>query len=225
MESYDRGMRGYDDPCGIARALGVVGERWALLVVRELLFGPKRFTDLRRGLTGISENVLSQRLRELEAVEIVRRRRFAPSSTSAYELTERGRELEPVLTAIRHWGAELPVDEANPDLGVDALVFALKSTFDAELADGLEAVVQLDVGHDRFRVEVGQGRLGIARGEVANPDAVIAADAPALQSLAFTDRRLPDAEQAGEIALSGSREAAERLLKCFPELKWDGFLH
>jgi DNA-binding HxlR family transcriptional regulator len=209
-------MRGYDDPCGIARALGVVGEKWALLVVRELLFGPKRFTDLRRGLTGISENVLSQRLRELEGAEIVRRRRFAPSSTSAYELTERGRALEPVLTAIRHWGAELPVDGTDPDLGVDALVFALKSTFDTELADGLEAVVQLDVGHDRFRVEVSQGRLGIARGEVADPDAVIIADAPTLQSLAFADRRLPEAEQAGEVALSGDREAAERLLNCFP---------
>lgn len=146
----------------------------------------------------------------------MRRRRFAPSSTSAYELTERGRALEPVLAAIRQWGAELPVDEANPDLGADALFFALKSTFDAELADGLDAVVQLDVGHDRFRVEVGQGRLGIARGEVADPDAVITVDAPALQSLAFTDRRLLDAEQAGEVTLSGNREAAERFLNCFP---------
>lgn len=86
----------------------------------------------------------------------------------------------------------------------------------AEVADGLEAVIQLDVGHDRFRVEVGQGRLGIARGEVADPDAVIPTNAPTLQSLTFTDRRFPDAEQAGEVAVSGSREAAERLLKCFP---------
>ncbi|GAA1037885.1 hypothetical protein GCM10009557_52510 [Virgisporangium ochraceum] len=84
-------MRSYDDPCGIARALNAVGERWALLVVRELAFGPKRFTDLRAGLPGVSDNVLSQRLRELEAVDVVRRHRLGPPSRAhVYELTPHG---------------------------------------------------------------------------------------------------------------------------------------
>src|ERR1700737_4169741 len=102
--------RTYDDPCGVARALDRVGERWALLVVRELLFGPKRFTDLSQGLPGMSQNVLSQRLRELEDAAVVRRRRLGPpSSARVYELTQRGAELEPVLQALARWGSRNPL--------------------------------------------------------------------------------------------------------------------
>src|SRR5436305_12956883 len=94
------GARHYDDPCGVARALDVVGERWALLVVRELLFGPKRFTDLRAGLPGLSADVLAQRLRDLEAAGVVRRDTLPPPAASrVYELTPRGAELEPVVLA------------------------------------------------------------------------------------------------------------------------------
>src|SRR6185436_13978351 len=96
------GLRRYGDPCGIARALDIVGERWALLIVRELLFGPKRFTDLRAGLAGASPNVLSQRLRELEARGVVRRHTTGGAS---YELTDWGRELHPILLQLGRWGA------------------------------------------------------------------------------------------------------------------------
>jgi DNA-binding HxlR family transcriptional regulator len=210
-------MRGYDDPSAVARTLGLVGERWALLVVRELLFGPKRFSDLRRGLAGISENVLSQRLRELERAELVRRRRFAPSSTSAYELTERGRGLEPVLVAMSRWGAGLPLPEGtDPALGVDALVFTLRATFDAGLADGLDVVAHLRLDDDHFRVEVRDGRFRARRTEPDDADVTITTTAPALQSLVVADRTLAQAERAGEIAITGERAAAEHLLRCFP---------
>src|ERR1700733_9314856 len=97
--------RSYGDACGIARALDVVGERWALLVVRELLFGPQRFSDLRRGLPGASSNMLTDRLRELEAHGVVRRRTLPPpAACSVYELTARGRDLEPTLDALGAWG-------------------------------------------------------------------------------------------------------------------------
>jgi DNA-binding HxlR family transcriptional regulator len=210
-------MRGYDDPCAIARTLGLVGERWALLVVRELVFGPKRFSDLRRGLAGISENVLSQRLRELERAELVRRRRFAPSSTSAYELTERGRGLEPVLLAMSRWGADLPLPEGtDPALGVDALVFTLRATFDAGLADGLDVVAHLRLGDNHFRVEVRNGRFHARRTEPDDADVTITTTAPTLQSLVSADRTLAKAERAGEITITGERAAAEHLLHCFP---------
>ena len=102
----------FDDPCGIARALNAVGERWALLVVRELVFGPKRYSDLHRGLPQMSQNVLAQRLRELEADGLVRRRRLGPPAPAAvYELTERGQELEPVLRALAQWGSRAPLPE------------------------------------------------------------------------------------------------------------------
>src|SRR5215208_936562 len=101
--------RTYGDPCGIARALDVVGERWALLVVRELLLGPKRFTDLRAGLAHVGPDMLSQRLRELEQAGVVRRRTLAPPAGSrVYELTERGLELEPVVLALGRWGSRAP---------------------------------------------------------------------------------------------------------------------
>ena len=98
--------RTYGDACGIPRALDRVGERWALMVIRELVLGPKRFTDLRTGLPGASPNVLAQRLRELEHAGVVRRRRLPPPAASqVYELTDWGRELEPVLLALGRWGA------------------------------------------------------------------------------------------------------------------------
>ena len=137
------GKRSYDDPCGVARALDLVGERWALLVVRELLFGPKRFADLSRGLPGMSQNVLSQRLSELEQAGIARRRRLGPpASTRVYELTERGAELEPILDALARWGSRVPL-AATTELSVDAFILALKTTFDPVAAAGLHARYEL----------------------------------------------------------------------------------
>src|SRR5882724_9674006 len=100
------GKRSYGDPCGIARALDLVGERWALLVVRELVLGPKRFTDLRAGLPNLSPDVLAQRLRELERAGVALRRKLPPPAGSwVYELTDWGRELEPVVLALGRWGS------------------------------------------------------------------------------------------------------------------------
>src|SRR4051812_17149801 len=135
--------RTYGDPCGVARALDAVGERWALLVVRELLLGPKRFTDLHRGLGAVSQNVLSQRLRELESAGVVRRRRLGPPAGSwVYELTEQGAALEPILVALGRWGRSRPM-AAGGELSVDALALALKTTFDPAAAGDLEVSVHL----------------------------------------------------------------------------------
>src|SRR5215204_416318 len=118
------GLRSYGDPCGIARALDVIGERWALLIVRELLFGPKRFTDLRASL-GASPNVMTQRLGELEAGGLVQRR---TTGGGLYELTDWGRELHPVLVQLGRWGARSP-HRPTGELTVDALMLALEATF------------------------------------------------------------------------------------------------
>src|ERR671936_1640743 len=123
--------RTYGDRCGVARALDLVGERWALLVVRELLLGPKRFTDLRSGLPHVSPDVLSQRLRELEDSGIVRRGKLPPpAGARIYELTDRGRQLEPAILALGRFGSVAPFPRGDAQLGVDALVVALKSLFD-----------------------------------------------------------------------------------------------
>src|ERR671915_410189 len=113
-------MRTYDDGCAAAHALDLIGERWALLVVRELLLGPKRFTDLRAGLPKVSPDVLAQRLRELEAAGVLLRRRLEPPAASqVYQLTEWGRGLEPVVLGLGRWGSRSPFPGAGAELGPD----------------------------------------------------------------------------------------------------------
>ncbi len=211
------GRRTYADPCGVARALGVVGERWALLVVRELLFGPKRFSDLSRGLPGMSQNVLSQRLRELEEAGVVQRGRLGPpASIQVYELTERGQRLEPVLLALSTWGSRLPLSSGG-ELSVDALMLALRSTFDPAVAGDLAARVELRLGDDRFRVEVAGGGLRLARGGYPEPpDAVLTTGPATLRELVFAGRKAADALRRGDLHIDGDRKMAERLLRCFP---------
>ncbi|GGT03829.1 winged helix-turn-helix transcriptional regulator [Nonomuraea spiralis] len=205
-------MRTYDDPCGIARALDHVGERWALLIVRELLLGPKRFTDLRAGLPSASPNVLSQRLRELEESGVLRRHRLPPPYASqVYELTERGLELEPAVLALARWGSRMPMPSTG-SLSVDALVVALRTTFDAEAARGFEARVELRVGLDRFLAEVAAGGLTLVRGVAGRVDAVLEADADRLRGLAFMGAAL-DGEG---VRVEGDREAVRRFLTLFP---------
>jgi DNA-binding HxlR family transcriptional regulator len=208
-------QRSYGDPCGVARALDAVGERWALLVVRELLLGPKRFTDLLRGLGGASQNVLSQRLRELEAAGIVRRRRLGPPAGAwAYELTEEGSALEPVLVALGRWGRSRPMT-ADAELSVDALVLALQTTFDPAAAGDLEATLDLHVADDQLQVTMAGGRLSVTRASAKDPDATLRTDVPTLRELAFRKRRLDDAAAAGAVEVVGDRAAVQRLLDAF----------
>jgi DNA-binding HxlR family transcriptional regulator len=118
-----------------------VGERWALLVVRELLLGPKRFTDLRSGLPHVSPNVLAQRLRELERAGVVRRRKPPPPAASmVYELTEWGTDLEGVIISLGRWGVRSPLRPREAgQLGVDSLILSFRTMFDGRAAEGLEA--------------------------------------------------------------------------------------
>jgi DNA-binding HxlR family transcriptional regulator len=209
--------RTYGDRCGVARALDVVGERWALLVVRELLLGPKRFTDLRAGLPHVSPDVLAQRLRELEESAIVRRGKLPPPAGSRiYELTERGRELEPVVLELGRFGSVAPFPPGEAQIGVDALAIALKSLFAPEAAGDLDATYELRLGEDRFRVRVAHGRLDLARGSAQDPDATIEADPGALATVLWHGRKLAEARRSGGVAASGDAQAVRRFLSLFP---------
>jgi alkyl sulfatase BDS1-like metallo-beta-lactamase superfamily hydrolase len=134
----------------------------------------------------------------LEQANLVRRRRFAPSSTSAYELTDRGRELEPVLTALRRWGEQAPLsDTTSPDLGVDALILALTGRFTVDDATPHDAVVQLRLDDDHFRLTIRNGRLLARRAEVDDAGTTITTTTTTLQSLVFAERTVADAERSG----------------------------
>jgi DNA-binding HxlR family transcriptional regulator len=164
--------RTYGQYCGIARALDLVGERWALLVIRELVLGPKRFTDLRAGLPGVATNVLTDRLKQLERDGVVQRRVLPPPAASTvYELTDYGRELEPTLLALGRWGAKR-LGTRDPDRHVQPEWFcvALKAFFQPEAARTLRATIDLGLGHERYAVRIDRGSLTISTGAPASAD-------------------------------------------------------
>jgi len=209
--------RTYGDRCGVARALDVVGERWALLVVRELLLGPKRFTDLRAGLPSLSPDVLSQRLRELEQAALLRRRKLAPPAASwVYELTERGLALEPVVLELGRWGSQTPLPGGQAVFGTDSFVLALKSRFDPVAAGGLDVSVALRLGEDSFRSRVADGRFEVARGDPEPSDAVVASEPATLATVLWHDRPLAEALRTGDVEIDGSTPAAKRFFGAFP---------
>jgi DNA-binding HxlR family transcriptional regulator len=211
------GKRSYGDPCGIARGLDVVGERWALLVVRELVLGPKRFTDLRTHLPGIATDVLSQRLRQLEAAGVLRSTTLrSPASGRAYELTERGRDLEPVLHALGRWGSREGFEAARHEMTVDAFAVALATVFDPRAADDLEATVVLDLDGDRVVAHVHDQELDVFRGETEQPDVRIETSIAAFREVLWRGRTLAAAEADGSVRVHGLRTVVRRFLKLFP---------
>jgi DNA-binding HxlR family transcriptional regulator/putative sterol carrier protein len=208
--------RSHDDGCGIAHASDLLGQRWAMLVVRELLLGPKRFTDLRTGIPDVSPNVLGQRLKELEASGIVRRRKLAPpAAVQVYELTEWGRELEPAVLALGRWASGSPSFPRDAEMGPDSLVLALKSTFDPAKADGLDATYELRLGEVPFKIAVKEGKFEAARLEPEGPDATIRSDPNTIASVVFGGNRLGKAVDTGKVKIDGSRQAVNRLFRSF----------
>ena len=209
-------IRNYGDGCAAAHGFALIGERWTLLVVRELLLGPKRFTDLRAGLQGISPNVLTQRLEELEQAAIVRRRKMAPPAAArVYELTEWGMQLEPVVIALGRWAARSPFLPEGP-LGVDSLILSFRTMFDPKSAEGFNATVELRMGEERFHANVNRGRMELIRGGAEHPDAILEGESDTLASIVYGGRKLADALRSGDLRIEGHKAVARRFLKLFP---------
>ena len=195
-------MRTYGDRCGVARALDVIGERWALLVVRELVLGPKRFSDLRAGLPRVAPDVLSQRLRELERAGVLRRATLPPPSRArVYELTEWGQELEPLVVGLGRWGSRAPFPGGDADLGTDAFVIALKTLFDPAAAGGLDATFALRLGDERFRLTVRDRAFSAVRGDAPDADVTIEAEPDGLAAVLWHDAAPEDVAIRGDAAL------------------------
>jgi DNA-binding HxlR family transcriptional regulator len=204
--------RDYFDGCGAAHALDLVGERWALLVVRELVLGPKRFTDLRTGLPHASPNVLSQRLRELEDAGVLRRRRLPPPAASAvYELTEWGQELEPVLQALGRWAARsLPESDG---IKVDSFILSLRTMFAPGRADDTVVTLQLVLDDQPFRVHLSRSGLEIERGELPGADATVRCSPTLLAGIVYQGVSVADAQADGSLVLTGDPAALDALVE------------
>jgi DNA-binding HxlR family transcriptional regulator len=204
------------DGCGIAHASELLGQRWALLVIRELLLGPKRFTDLRAGIPDVSPNVLSERLRELEQSGIVRRRKLPPPAAArVYELTHWGAHLEPAVLALGRWASGSPSFPRDAKMGPDSVVLALKSTFDPTAAEGFDATYELVLDDLPFRIAVTDGRFEAQRGEADRPDATIRTDPDTMTALVFRGRSITDGLRERDIQIEGSKQAVTRLIRLF----------
>lgn len=209
--------RSYEDGCAAAHALDLVGERWALLIVRELVFGAKRFTDLRAGLPGISPNVLTLRLEELEQASVLRRRRLLPpAATSVYELTDWGRELAPILLALGRWGARSPLLAQGLPVSTSALMQSLQAMFSAERAGELAGTIGFQLGEERFHATLSQRSLVVVRGEAAAPEAIVSGSTAVLASVIYGERKLTDAVKAGELVVEGDKALVRRFVTLFP---------
>jgi DNA-binding HxlR family transcriptional regulator len=203
--------RTYGDPCAAARALDLIGERWALMIVRELLYGAKRYSDLQSGLPHASPTVLSQRLRDLEEGGVIQRRKLgAPARVWVYELTEWGRQLQPMLVFLGRWGRRSPVRDTTISLGVDSVMLALQSHLDPAQLDGLDTTVAVQLGEDLFTLHVGGGELVIQRGEPAQWDVAVRTDTATFKAMVISKRTI---DELGErVEVTGDLVAFQRLL-------------
>jgi len=209
--------RSYEDGCAASHGLDLVGERWALLVARELMLGPKRFTDLRAGLPGISPNVLTERLEELERVSILQRRKLPPpAATWVYELTEWGHELEPVLMALGRWAARSPVLPMTNPINADALILSLRTMFDAGRAQGFDAELELRLGEATYSAKFFEGEAQIDTGAALAPDVVVESDPNTLAGVVYGGMKIPDAIRTGNFHVEGNRNVLKRFATLFP---------
>jgi len=208
--------RSYGQFCGLARALELVGERWSLLVIRDLILGPKRFTDLRRGLPKIPTNILATRLKELEEGGIVHRRILPrPATAVVYELTPYGQELKQILLALGVWGAR-SLGKAQPDdaLTADTLMLGLQATFQPEAARGLTTSYELRAGSVVVHARVTDGALDVGHGPLAEADLVIETG-PALKALISGEVSPDEALENGSICITGDRTLLTRFVEVF----------
>jgi len=202
--------RNYGQGCGTAHALDLIGDRWALLVVRELVFGPKRFVDLREGLPGIGPNVLSQRLKELADAEVIRRRVLPPpAGSTVYELTEWGRELEDVIVRLGRWGARSPSMPRDVETQPEWLVLGMRAIYDPQ-EDPVPTLYELRFGDEVFWVRADDGSLSVGRGAASEPDAVLTADVETVAKLMRGELKPAAALRSGAVKLDGERAAFDR---------------
>ncbi|HEX3862829.1 MAG TPA: winged helix-turn-helix transcriptional regulator [Stellaceae bacterium] len=209
--------RWYDDACGTALALELVGERWSLLIVRELMFGGRRFSELRSGLPGISANILTQRLEGLERVGIVQRRKLPPpASIQIYELTPWGYEAEIILQELGRWATRSPLHDPTLPLSAASVMMSFRTMYSAARAGGEAATIGFRFGDDVFVVDFGPDGIHTRRAEPEKCRLVVSANPMSLASVVYGGRPVLDAEASGELTLAGDSALFDRFVGWFP---------
>jgi DNA-binding HxlR family transcriptional regulator len=202
--------RGYDDACGTAHALELIGERWALLVLRELMLGSRRFSELKADLPGISANVLTQRLTDLEARGLVVKKRLPPpASVQVYEATPWGLEAEPIVQALGRWAARSPRHDATLPISGVSILLSFRTMFDPARARDMAATIAFRFGEDRYFVTIGDGKLVAHRGEPETPDLTVTAEPTMLAAVVYAKQPLD------LIGIEGDRDLFQRFVDLF----------
>ena len=201
----------YDDACGLAHALELIGERWALLVMRELMYGPRRFSELKADLPGISANILTQRLGELEERGLVRRRKLAPpASVQVYEATDWGREAAPLIGSLGRWAARSPLHDPTLPLSHVAVMMSLETMFDPARAGGLDGRFGFRLGLVGYVGVVSDGAYRAERQEPENCDVLFTCSPTELAAVIYGGAPLES------IAVEGDMTLARRFVTMFP---------
>jgi DNA-binding HxlR family transcriptional regulator len=211
-------MKSYEEACGLAKALDVLGDRWTLLVVRQLMFGPQRFTDLETGLPGVPPSLLSSRLRELGDAGVVGKRTLPPPAASTvYELTEVGRELEASIISLARWGARFGPPVTEEDMfNPQCMALGLRWLFRPEAARHVRATYELRAMGNVVSAVVNRGRIEVSVGPADDPDLVVEVLDRAV-GRAMSTGRMParDAKMSDRVVLEGDPEALEDFLRIF----------
>jgi DNA-binding HxlR family transcriptional regulator len=208
--------RRYQDACGTAHALDLIGERWALLVMRELMLGPKRFGDLRAGLPGLSANVLTQRLEGLEAAGLLVKRRLPPpASVQVYDLTDWGREAEPIVGSLGKWAARSPAHDPSLPLSPVSMMLSLKTMFDAARAGDVCLSVGFRFGVETFLVTVADRVLTAERGRADRAQVTLTARPEAVAAMVYGFAALADMMASGAVEIEGDAAVFERFTDFF----------
>ena len=203
--------RGYDDACGTAHALELIGERWALLVLRELMFGPRRFSGLKADLPGISSNVLAQRLVELERRGLARKLKLPPpASVQVYEATEWGLEAEPIVQALGRWAARSPRHDPTLPISAVSTMLSFRTMIDRDKARDIDARIGFRFGETGYVARLHHGAIDVTRGEPAGCDVVFTAQPTALAAVVYGGAPLDSILVEGDLAL------AKRFTTLFP---------
>ena len=208
--------RAYGQYCGFARALEMVGERWAFLIIRDLFTGQRRFSDLQRGLPKIPSNILAARLRELENDGLVERRALSRGDGGGvvYQLTKTGRDLEDSVVALSRWGAKRLGDPRSDEVVTDeSMIMALRTTFRPEAAKRVRARYELRMGQAVLHAVVNDGKVEVGKGPLSNPDVVVEAG-PGLRALMAQEVTPLEGLKAKIVRMKGNR----KLFMAFPKL-------
>ncbi len=217
MATQAASRRSYDQYCAVARGLDVIGDRWTLLLVRDLLLGPKRYTDLLAGLPGIGTNLLADRLRELEGAGLIERTALPPpAGSTVYQLTEGGQALEPAVVAIGRWGARFMGPPRKTDVMVPRAYFvAMRGIYNPQAAAGLTETYEVRIADLVFEIRVDEGRLATSEGRTgSHPDAIFSMDVETLNALMFQLITPAAAVTNGRVKIErGDQKSLERLFR------------